>query len=93
VANSRLSKQRPRTGQRRAELYADALAVLEAEFGSDLHLDEVAGRIAPPGRQLQPVFCEVGNTTFWQQREAMRVDRARYGIAASRYRAHEKTSS
>jgi len=66
--------QRPATLRHRASLYAEALAIIEAEYASELSLDDIARRIATSRRQLQRAFAEVGDTTF---REAVAVVRMR----------------
>lgn len=63
---------RQSTVYRRNELYRDAIAVIEREYGDeDLSLAGVARTIATSRRQLQRAFAEAGGTSF--RREVQRV--------------------
>ncbi len=67
---------RQSTVYRRNELYRDAIAVIEREYGDeDLSLASVARTIATSRRQLQRAFAEAGGTSF--RREVQRVRMAR----------------
>ncbi len=59
-----ISIQRPATVRHRTSLFRDAVAIVEAEYGSDLSLDDIARRVASSRRQLQRAYAEIGNTTF-----------------------------
>ena len=71
-----MSGVRPGTIQNRASLFEDATAVVHADFGSDLSLDDVARRIATSRRQLQRVFTEVHGSTFRTTLRRIRMERA-----------------
>ncbi len=60
----------------RTSLFEDAAAIIQAEYGEDLTIDAVAGRVATSRRQLQRSFSEVGRTTFRSYLTAVRMDRA-----------------
>jgi AraC family transcriptional regulator, regulatory protein of adaptative response / methylphosphotriester-DNA alkyltransferase methyltransferase len=62
--------------QHRSSLYADATAIVEREYGSELSLEGIARRVASSRRQLQRVYSEVGGTTFREQLTSVRMDRA-----------------
>ena len=68
--------QRPATVRHRTSLFHDAVAIVEAEYGSDLSLDEIARRVASSRRQLQRSYAEIGNTTFREHLTRVRMDRA-----------------
>jgi transcriptional regulator GlxA family with amidase domain len=67
---------RPATIRLRTSLFDDAVAIVEAEYGSDLSLDDIARRVASSRRQLQRAYSEIGNTTFREHLTAVRMDRA-----------------
>src|SRR3954471_12493789 len=67
---------RPATIRHRTSLYEDAVAIVEAEFPSDLSLDDIARRVASSRRQLQRAYAEIGRTTFREHLTAVRMDRA-----------------
>jgi AraC family transcriptional regulator, regulatory protein of adaptative response / methylphosphotriester-DNA alkyltransferase methyltransferase len=67
---------RSRTLQTRRTLLDEALAVIEADYGSDLSLDDVARRIATSRRQLQRCFAEHGEASFRACLTRVRMDRA-----------------
>ena len=52
------------------------LAIVEAEYASDLALDDIARRVATSRRQLQRAYSEVGHTTFREQLTRVRMERA-----------------
>ncbi len=68
--------QRPATIRHRTSLFHDAVAIVEAEYGSELSLDDIARRVASSRRQLQRSYAEIGNTTFREHLTAVRMDRA-----------------
>jgi AraC family transcriptional regulator of adaptative response / methylphosphotriester-DNA alkyltransferase methyltransferase len=68
--------QRPATIRHRTSLFEDATAIVEAEFATDLSLDDIARRVASSRRQLQRAYAEIGNTTFREHLTAVRMDRA-----------------
>ena len=72
----RAPTQRPTTLGHRAGLFRDAVSILEAEYGSQLSLDEIARRIACSRRQLQRAFAEIGETTFRDHLTSVRMQRA-----------------
>ncbi len=74
--DSYISVPRPTTLTLRAELLRDAREIMQAEYGDDLNLDDVAGRIATSRRQLQRVFAELAGTGFREELAAIRMDRA-----------------
>ena len=67
---------RPSTDARRAELLREALAILRAEHGEPLELDDVARRIATSRRHLQRVFRELHGEPFRTTLAHIRLDRA-----------------
>ena len=68
--------QRPATVRHRTALYDDATRIVEAEYGSDLSLDDIARRVASSRRQLQRAYSEIGQTTFREHLTAVRMERA-----------------
>jgi AraC family transcriptional regulator, regulatory protein of adaptative response / methylphosphotriester-DNA alkyltransferase methyltransferase len=68
--------QRATTVELRSSLYADATAIVEREYASDLALDDIARRVATSRRQLQRAYAEIGRTTFRAHLTAVRMDRA-----------------
>ena len=68
--------QRPVTIQLRASLFADAVAIVEREYASELSLNDIARRVASSRRQLQRAFAEIGETTFRDHLTGVRMDRA-----------------
>ncbi len=71
-----ITVQRPATIRHRTSLFRDAVAIVDAEYGSDLTLDDIARRVASSRRQLQRSYAEIGNTTFREHLTAVRMDRA-----------------
>jgi AraC family transcriptional regulator of adaptative response / methylphosphotriester-DNA alkyltransferase methyltransferase len=71
-----VSIQRSTTVALRSSLYADATAIVEREYASDLALDDIARRVASSRRQLQRAYAEIGRTTFRDHLTAVRMDRA-----------------
>ena len=68
--------QRPTTVTHRTSLFEDAVDIVEAEFASELSLDDIARRVASSRRQLQRAYAEIGETTFREHLTAVRMDRA-----------------
>src|SRR5213595_2909731 len=73
---------RPATISLRTSLFEDAVAIVEAEFASDLSLDDVARRVASSRRQLQRAYAEIGRTTFRTHLTAVRMRHAAELLAA-----------
>src|SRR3954468_5300352 len=67
---------RPATIRHRTSLYEDAIAIVEAEYASDLSLDDIARRVASSRRQLQRAYAEIGRTTFRDHLTAVRMEKA-----------------
>jgi AraC-like DNA-binding protein len=67
---------RPATIRHRTSLFEDATAIVEAEYASDLSLDDIARRVASSRRQLQRAYAEIGRTTFRDHLTAVRMNRA-----------------
>lgn len=68
---------RQSTVYRRNELYRDAIAVMEREYGDeDLSLTTVARAIATSRRQLQRAFAEAGGSSFRRELQRVRMARA-----------------
>ena len=67
---------RPATIRHRTSLFEDATAIVEAEYASDLSLDDIARRVASSRRQLQRAYAEIGSTTFRDHLTAVRMERA-----------------
>ena len=72
---------RPTTIRHRTSLYHDAVAIVEAEYGTELALDDIARRVASSRRQLQRAYTEIGNTTFREHLTRVRMERAAELIA------------
>ncbi len=68
--------QRPSTVRLRSSLLAEANAIVEHEYASDLALDDIARRIASSRRQLQRAYAEIGRTTFREHLTRVRMARA-----------------
>lgn len=68
--------QRPSTVRHRTSLFDDAAAIVEAEYSSDLSLDDIARRVASSRRQLQRAYAEIGETTFREHLTGVRMERA-----------------
>ena len=68
--------QRPATIRHRTALFEDATAIVEAEYGAELSLDDIARRVASSRRQLQRAYAEIGHTTFREHLTAVRMERA-----------------
>ena len=68
--------QRPATVSQRTSLFEDAVRIVEAEYHSDLSLDDIARRVASSRRQLQRAYAEIGSTTFRDHITSVRMRRA-----------------
>ena len=68
--------QRTTTVTHRTSLFEDAAAIVEAEYATDLSLDDIARRVASSRRQLQRAYAEIGETTFREHLTGVRMDRA-----------------
>jgi len=68
--------QRPNTVRHRTSLFHDAAEIVEAEYASDLSLDDIARRVASSRRQLQRSYAEIGHTTFREHLTRVRMERA-----------------
>jgi len=73
---------RPATIRHRTSLFEDAVQIVEAEYASELALDEVARRVASSRRQLQRSYAEIGGTTFRDHLTSVRMQRAAEMLAA-----------
>jgi AraC family transcriptional regulator, regulatory protein of adaptative response / methylphosphotriester-DNA alkyltransferase methyltransferase len=71
-----VASPRPTTVHLRASLLAEANAIVEREYASDLALDDVARRVATSRRQLQRAYAEIGRTTFRDHLTQVRMQRA-----------------
>ena len=74
--------QRPSTIRLRASLLAEANAIVEREYASELSLDDIARRVASSRRQLQRAYAEIGRTTFRDHLTRVRMERAAEMLAA-----------
>ncbi len=81
--------QRPTTVRFRARLFEDSVAIVEAEYGSELSLDDLARRVASSRRQLQRAYAEIGHTTFRQHLTRVRMQRAAELLSAERLTVRE----
>ena len=81
--------QRPATIQLRSSLYADATAIVEREYASELSLDDIARRVASSRRQLQRAYAEIGDTTFRDHLTRVRMDRAAELLATRMFTVRE----
>jgi AraC family transcriptional regulator of adaptative response / methylphosphotriester-DNA alkyltransferase methyltransferase len=70
-------------------LFQEAARITEAEYASDLSLDDVARRVASSRRQLQRAFAEIGNTTFREHLARVRMERAAELLADGRLSVRE----
>jgi AraC family transcriptional regulator of adaptative response / methylphosphotriester-DNA alkyltransferase methyltransferase len=68
--------QRPATIRLRTSLFQEATDIVDAEYGSDLSLDEIARRVASSRRQLQRAYAEIGHTTFREHLTRVRMQKA-----------------
>lgn len=82
-------RQRPTTVRARAQLYAEAVQIIEAEYDTDLELGEIARRIATSRRQLQRAFAEIGGAPFRAHLTRVRMARAAELLAAGELTVRE----
>jgi transcriptional regulator GlxA family with amidase domain len=68
--------QRAATIRHRTSLFEEAVMIVEAEYASDIGLDDVARRVASSRRQLQRAYAEIGRTTFREHLTKVRMERA-----------------
>ena len=68
--------QRPSTIRHRTSLFEDAVQIVEAEYATELSLDDIARRVASSRRQLQRAYSEIGDTTFRDHLTSVRMERA-----------------
>src|SRR5690349_22510738 len=68
--------QRPSTIRHRTSLLQDAIGIVEAEYATELTLDDIARRVASSRRQLQRAYAEIGHTTFRDHLTKVRMRRA-----------------
>jgi transcriptional regulator GlxA family with amidase domain len=80
--NPSMPIQRPSTVRHRTSLFEDAVAIVEAEYATELSLDDIARRVASSRRQLQRSYAEIGQTTFREHLTKIRMDRAAELLAA-----------
>ena len=80
---------RPDTIRHRTSLFEDAVEIVEAEYASELALDEVARRVASSRRQLQRSYAEIGGTTFREHLTRVRMERAAEMLPASNMTVRE----
>lgn len=76
---------RATTVQARRQVYAEALAVIEANPALGLSLDTLAAELHVSRRQLQRVFHEVGDTTFRDELMRARMARAHELVSGTRH--------
>ena len=81
--------QPPATIRHRTSLFEEAALIVEAEYGSDLGLDDVARRVASSRRQLQRAYAEIGQTTFREHLTKIRMERAAELLATRRLTVRE----
>jgi AraC family transcriptional regulator of adaptative response / methylphosphotriester-DNA alkyltransferase methyltransferase len=68
--------RRPDTIFIRTAIYEEAVAVIRAEYASDLTVAELADRVACSCRQLQRAFHDIGGTSFRTALIEVRMDAA-----------------
>jgi AraC family transcriptional regulator, regulatory protein of adaptative response / methylphosphotriester-DNA alkyltransferase methyltransferase len=81
--------QRPSTIRLRASLLAEANAIVEREYASELSLDDIARRVASSRRQLQRAYAEIGKTTFREHLTSVRMERAAELLATRMFTVRE----
>ncbi len=74
--------QRPSTIRHRTSLFEDAVAIVQAEYATELSLDDIARRVASSRRQLQRAYSEIGETTFRDHLTTVRMEKAAELLAA-----------
>lgn len=80
-----MTEHRASTIASRTALFKEAMSVIEAEYASNLTLDDIAMKIASSRRQLQRAFAEVGDTTFRDALTGVRMERAAELLTDPRY--------
>ena len=75
--------RRPSTDEHRRAVLADALALIEADLGTELNLDDVARSIATSRRQLQRCFDEHAGESFRECVHRLRMERAAELLSAA----------
>jgi AraC family transcriptional regulator of adaptative response / methylphosphotriester-DNA alkyltransferase methyltransferase len=85
--------QRSSTIRLRTSLLREANDIVEAEYASDLSLDEVAHRLASSRRQLQRAYAEIGHSSFRRHLTRGRMRRAAELLAAGRLTVREVAHS
>ena len=81
--------QRPSPVRRRTSLFQAAVAIVEADYASELSLDDIARRVASSRRQLQRAYAEIGDTTFRDHLTGVRMERAAHLLASQRLTVRE----
>jgi AraC family transcriptional regulator of adaptative response / methylphosphotriester-DNA alkyltransferase methyltransferase len=81
--------QRPATIRHRTSLFEDAVAIVEADYSTDLSLDDIARRVASSRRQLQRAYAEIGDTTFRDHLTRVRMRNAAEMLATRRLTVRE----
>jgi AraC family transcriptional regulator, regulatory protein of adaptative response / methylphosphotriester-DNA alkyltransferase methyltransferase len=77
--------QRRGTHRRRRDLFEAAAEIIRFEYGDQLTLDELAGRLYTSPRQLQRAFAEVAQTRFRDYLTQVRMERARELLCETSY--------
>jgi AraC family transcriptional regulator of adaptative response / methylphosphotriester-DNA alkyltransferase methyltransferase len=80
---------RPATIRHRTSLFEDAVRIVEADYASELSLDDLARRVASSRRQVQRAYAEIGRTTFREHLTRIRMERAAGLLAAHRLTVRE----
>src|SRR5918992_2896944 len=81
--------QRPSTVRHRTSLFEDAVAIVEADYATELSLDDIARRVASSRRQLQRAYAEIGDTTFREHLTRVRMERAAELLALRMFTVRE----
>lgn len=82
-----LRRHRLETVRSRTQLHAEAVRIIEAEYGDKLELDDIARRLATSRRQLQRAFAEIGGVSFRTHLTRVRMDVAAQLLAGDRRRS------
>lgn len=67
---------KPSTVDHRRSLLAEAMQIIEAQYGDELLLDDIAHRIASSRRQVQRAFVETTGKTYRETLTAVRMREA-----------------
>jgi AraC family transcriptional regulator of adaptative response / methylphosphotriester-DNA alkyltransferase methyltransferase len=70
------SGQRPSTRDLRAAIFEEAVAIMRAELGRRLALEELSRRVATSPRQLRRAFSETAGTGFRSYLARLRMEEA-----------------